>query len=411
MNLKNKLKRSVLFHLLIYLRYKINRYLLNFNFRKYKIAKEIKIDPVDEGICFFGYYNISPSNINGDVLYLKVNKEFVRGSLFETAMIMLKRKAGSKHILYKTKAWNWQQGCMLQWHPKQTDWIIFNDYDESKDHYITKVINTEGEILRSYDMPVNNVSKCGKFALSLNYDRLAAMRPDYGYFNKQKNDLPDDSNDGIWYIDLESSAIKLIITIERLKQSSYSHTMEGAIHKVNHIEINPSGKRFMFLHRWIGPWGRFMRLITANPDGTNLYILNGDLMTSHCSWLNDKDILSFCENDGKRGYFKFVDKSNKAELLSDKLPNVDGHPSISPCGHYIITDTYPDKSRFSSLFLYNIENDEIKIIGIFHQPFNYKKEMRIDLHPKWSADGRFVFFESGHEGTRTLFTLQFEKLL
>ncbi len=49
--------------------------------------------------------------------------------------------------------------------------------------YISKVANTYGKIVRTYDRPINNISKLGNYALSLNYERLATLRPDYGYFN------------------------------------------------------------------------------------------------------------------------------------------------------------------------------------------------------------------------------------
>jgi WD40 repeat protein len=318
---------------------------------------------------------------------------------------MLKNANGTITKIAETKAWNWQQGCMLQWYPGKDDQLLFNDYDQDKDQYISKVINTTGKLTKTYPIPVNNVSKCGTFALSLNYDRLAKMRPDYGYFNKKDQTLPSDDEDGIWYLDLKTGDFKLIVSLHTLKNLKYTSTMEGAEHKVNHIDINPDGSRFMFLHRWIGPKGRFMRLITAAPDGTDLSILNGDIMTSHCCWLNNKEILSFCEHKGKRGYFKFYDKSDMAHLFSTKMPIVDGHPSISPNGRYVITDTYPDKARISSLFLYNMKTDEMMKLGRFFQPLKYKGEMRIDLHPKWSKDGKNIFFESGHAGNRRLFSL------
>lgn len=408
MSFKKTIKDSPLLPLLLYIRYLIKRYLVKRAFYSHKLSKEIKLEAVDtDGVTFFGYYNISPENQNGDILYLKVKKEKTRGSLFEHARIMLKHTDGRKVKLSETKVWNWQQGCMLQWFPGKDDQIIFNDYDAKKDKYIAKVVDKKGNLLNTYDKPVNNVSKTGQFALSLNYDRLAVMRPDYGYFNRRNVALPENNEDGIWNIDLNSGETKLIISLEQLKNLSWSDTMEGAMHKVNHIDINSSGTRFMFLHRWKGPQGRFMRLITANPDGSDLKILNGDIMTSHCCWLNDEEILSYCEVNGERGYLKFIDKTNEVQLLSEKMPKTDGHPSISPDQRYIITDSYPDKSRFSKLFLYDIENESIQKIGEFYQPLRYKKEKRIDLHPKWAPEGKSVFFESGHNGRRNLNKIEF----
>lgn len=406
MNFKRILKNSPFFSLLLYTRYLIKRYLINRAFDSFKLANDIEIEAVDsDGVTFFGYYNISPENQNGDILYLKVNNEIIRGSLFEPASIMLKHADGHRVKLALTKSWNWQQGCMLQWFPGKADHILFNDYDTENDKYITKVIDIEGNILKTFDKPVNNVSKTGQFALSLNYDRLAKMRPDYGYFNRGNIDLPTDSEDGIWYIDLNSSEIKLIISLDKLKNLAWSSTMEGALHKVNHIDINPPGTRIMFLHRWKGPNGRFMRLITADPNGSELFILNGDIMTSHCCWLNDEEILSYCEFNGVRGYFKFSDKSENAQLLSTQMPKIDGHPSISKITHKILTDTYPAKDRFSKLFLYDIRNDLLEKMGNFYQPFKYNKEMRIDLHPKWSNFSNSIYFESGHKNKRQFFKL------
>jgi Tol biopolymer transport system component len=188
--------------------------------------------------------------------------------------------------------------------------------------------------------------------------------------------------------------------------------MKGAMHKVNHIDINPSGNRFMFLHRWKGPKGRFMRLITSNRDGTELFVLNGDIMTSHCCWLNDKEILSYCEYQKKRGYFKFYDQSDEVNYFSNKMPKIDGHPSISPLGNWVITDTYRNKkTRMTYLYLYNIsENRIIKLARFFH-PFKYKGEIRVDLHPKWSPDGKSIFVESGHTGRRQLYKIDITKII
>ena len=45
----------------------------------------------------------------------------------------------------------------------------------------------------------------------------------------------------------------------------------GSHHWVNHLQFNPSGTRFLFLHRWRvfeKPW--LTRLYTGKPDGTDL---------------------------------------------------------------------------------------------------------------------------------------------
>jgi hypothetical protein len=410
MKLKKFIQNSFFYPFLVQARYLIHRYICNRQFRPYCLAPDAQIKQIGSKISFFGYYNISPTNEDGDILFLEVETETPRASMAEPANIMLTTSKGETRQIATTAAWNWQQGCMLQWMPGDSGHILFNDYDPATDQYIAKVIDKSGNLVSKYNIPVTNVSKCGTFALSLNYDRLAKMRPDYGYFNRKDQTLPPDDEDGVWYLDLKTGDFRLIVSLDTLKNLKYTSTMEGAEHKVNHIDINPDGSRFMFLHRWMGHQGRFMRLITADPDGSNLYILNGDVMTSHCCWANSHEIISYCDYNRKRDYFKFKDKTQKVSFLSVKMPKVDGHPSISPDGRWLVTDTYPDKSRMSHLYAHNMNTEEITHLGRFYQPFKYKKEMRIDLHPKWSKDGKQVFFESGHSGRRQLYSIQYEKL-
>jgi hypothetical protein len=406
--LKKIIIKSFIGKLILYFRYLIFRYIIKRRFKNYYLSNSVNINAVDnDGVTFFGYYNISPQNEQGDIIYLKVLHEYMRGSLHEPASIMLKTKEGLISKITETKAWNWQQGCMLQWYPRGGNYILYNDFNDIKNNYVTKIIDKNGRIIYEYNKPVNNVSRDGQFALTLNYDRLALMRPDYGYFNKKiawKN-LPTNEEDGIWFIDLIRNESRLILSLKTLTELRPVKSMQGAQHKVNHIDINPSGTRFMFLHRWKGPQGRFMRLITVNPDGSDIFILNGDIMISHSCWLNDNEILSYCELNGERGYFKFFDKKNGGVLFSDKMPQIDGHPSVSTDGNFIITDTYPDKSQFSSLYLFNKKNDTPYLLGKFFQPFKYRYEGRIDLHPKWGYNISNIFIESGHSNERKLYKI------
>ncbi|MHA1342691.1 MAG: TolB family protein [Promethearchaeota archaeon] len=409
MSIKTKIKNSTLFPLIVYLQYLANRYFIQRAFRSLYLAKEINLESIDDGITFFGYYNISPSNNNGDIIYLKVTKEKVRGSLYEPASIMLKNANGAITKIAETKAWNWQQGCMLQWYSGTDDTIIYNDYYTKKERYISVIKNIKTGRSRIIDKPIYSVAKTGEFALTLNFERLAKMRPDYGYFNRNVrwDNMPEDSKDGIWYVDLMKNESKLILSLEQLKNFHFVKTMIGARHKVNHIDIAPNGKRFMFLHRWVGPHGRFMRLLTANSkDGSDLYYLTGDEMVSHNCWWGNEDIISFCRlKDGRERFVHFKDKQGYLEIIGEKYLIRDGHPSVSPNGKWMLTDDYPDKARFSRIYLFDLENNTKYIVGEFFQPFKYKKEKRIDLHPKWSNDGRAVFFESGHEGHRTLYKM------
>lgn len=113
----------------------------------------------------------------------------------------------------------------------------------------------------------------------------------------------------------------------------------------------------------------------------------------------------------------------------------DGHPMARP-GRLkeVVCDAYPNAAGDRQLFLFNVSSGKRADIGTFRRifkgpdtsTFDYRlaqsgTDSRIarrfdldhylfarsgfhcDLHPRWSADGRFVLFDSIHEGTRQLY--------
>lgn len=389
-----------------YLRYLISRYVKQCFFSSFSMGDDLKLSLCSNArVSYFGYYTLSPENEKGLVLFNVLDKS-------NNKLDIHIKDGNFDEIIGSTTAFNMQQGCMLQWGYRNQNLIYWNQFNDNIEDYEAIVYDVENKTKCTLPKPIYSLSKQEDYALSLNFDRLAIMRPDYGYFCKKDIVLPDDENDGIWKIDLNTRETKLIITLEQLKTMRPVETMKNAKHKVNHIDISPNGTRFMFLHRWVGPKGRFMRLVTADSDGENLYILNGDKMTSHSWWLNDKVIVSYCHTTQfGNAYVFFTDLTNNVRKVSDKLPIVDGHPSTTKDGQWLITDTYPDSARMSRLYLYHISNDELFCIGRFYQPLKYTGVNRIDLHPKWNMNEDTIYFESGHTGKRKLYSVSLKKIL
>ena len=92
-------------------------------------------------------------------------------------------------------------------------------------------------------------------------------------------------------------------------------------------------------------------------------------------------------------------------MVSDKLPKQDGHPSTTNNGEWMITDTYPGLDRMSRIILFNMKHNTVIHIGRFYQPLSYRGCNRIDLHPKWNINGDTIYFESGHNGKRNLYSI------
>lgn len=387
-----------------------------YQFGMYSLSPKIKfegnierISPNDGMEYFFGYYDKSPWDATDRyMLSLRVENTYKSVAPSEPAEIILfdTQDNYSYRVLGTTSTWNVQQGCMLQWlGPDYKERIIYNDFRNGK--YCSVILNIKTNEEITIPAPVYSVANNGKFALTLDFSRLHRLRPGYGYSN-----LPDKTQNekcpdypAIWIINLENGEVKPLLKYTDFASFNTRSDMVGAEHKVNHMMLNPSGNRFMVLHRWINGTKKFTRLLTINIDGSDMYILNDDNMTSHCYWKNDEEIIAFAhkKSDGN-GYYLFKDKSN---IYKKKWPELsfDGHPSFSPDGRYMVTDTYPDRARLASVYLINVENDEIERVARVFTPFKYDNNVRCDLHPRWNNTGNKICIDTVFEGKRGLYII------
>ncbi|MDX3773641.1 glycosyl transferase [Chromatiaceae bacterium AAb-1] len=358
---------------------------------------------------FFGYYDKSPVNPESRfIIYQRVNAATsVQPNNVEQVTLCLSRFPENEPVLQLvSKAFNWQQGTKLQWINNSR--FIFNDFDSNKNSYIARIVDTEqGEIVSKLEKPVYDCF-ADKFALSLSFERLAVYSPDYGYFAKQvaESDLLPDSLDGIFYVDLQTGAHKLQLSLETIAAFAPSAGMALAKHTVNHLMISPDGTRFMFIHRWFVNGRRFDRLLLSDINSGQLKVIASNDMVSHCFWYGSDKILSYLRGKDNKDSYWIIDVETLLYTRLDKLNGYgDGHPHIH--GEWLITDTYPDKSRMQHLLTVNLRTEQVKELGEFFHGFRYDGETRCDLHPRFSFDGQFVFFDSVSSGDRRLCWLEF----
>ncbi|HPT27820.1 MAG TPA: hypothetical protein PLZ95_15480, partial [Bryobacteraceae bacterium] len=176
--------------------------------------------------------------------------------------------------LGRTKAWNWQQGSMLQWVPGSRDEVIWNERDDKEKRFVSVIMNVKSGRRRTLPAPVYSLSPDGEWAVYPDFKRLNDTRPGYGYAG-----LPDPyavsetpSEIGIWRMNLKSGKTELIIPLAEAAAIPNTHDdMSRAKHWFNHLLFNTDGTRFIFLHRWRGPLqkpGSFAtRMFTASIDG------------------------------------------------------------------------------------------------------------------------------------------------
>jgi len=365
----------------------------------------VRISPNDDMEYFFGYYDKSPWDATDRyMLCIRVKDAHSSVAPKEPAEIILidTQNNNSFKVLAITNSWNVQQGCMLQWlGPDYSSRIIYNDFRNGQYCSVILKIGTGEE--KIIPMPVYSVSLDGCFAISLDFSRLHRLRKGYGYFN-----LPEKTNGEkcpdkpcIWYVNLESGEVNSMLKYTDFASFEPRPEMENAEHKVNHIMLSPSGERFMVLHRWFCGSRKYTRLVTMNCDGSDMYNLSDDDMVSHCCWKNNTEILAYARKKvGGNGYYLMKDRSQQYEKLWPELSS-DGHPSYSPDGSFVVTDTYPDRQRLASVYLLN--GDEIRKLARVFAPFMYDNDVRCDLHPRWNRAGDKVCFDSVFDGHRGLY--------
>lgn len=313
-----------------------------------------------------------------------------------------------------TRAWNWQQGSMLQWLPKD-DKIIYNDRRDGKFVSIIHEPKTKTDWVLPY--PVYTVSPDGRHAATLNFARLAFTRPGYGYtgvpYAKLDERIPAD--EGVFLVDLETGKRTVLYSLEQIAAVDFREGMHGGLNWVNHLLFNTDGSRLIFLHRWRedekrkegklhGRWKT--RMVTIGLDGKAPNNLIDHGMVSHFIWRSPSEILAWSnEPDTKQRFHLYNEVDKSIKVIGEGILTRDGHCTYSPDGEWILTDTYPDKDRMQHLMLYRPVDGKLVELGRFFQDKAFGGEIRCDLHPRWSRDGKTVCIDSLHSGTRQMYLL------
>lgn len=395
-----KLAIKKVYQRLNYLRYKKNYYFKS----DYKITKLT----YENKESFFGYYDKSPINISNEYIIFQTSNTDTKklpNPNVPVDLVLYDIKNDKYEIIDESYSYNWQQGTKLMW--LSEDEFIYNNYDKNRDIYISKIYNVQTKEFKVVDFPIYDCYE-NRFSISLNFDRLNIGRADYSYSNRNvKVNWDDNANDGLYYLDLQSNNTKLIMSLETIIKLNYKDTMQNAKHKFNHIMISPNGKKFMFMHRWFTKDNRrYDTLYVSNIDGSKIQIIADDDMVSHCYWYDDKNIFAYLRDKDMGDKYYLIDIGTfKKTIVGDGLIDNfgDGHPSIN--NEKILFDTYPNKARMKELFIFNKNKLELLNIGESFESFDFYSETRCDLHPRFSFDGKKIFFDSVHSGKRQLYMM------
>lgn len=388
------------------------------------------ISPVnDEYQYFFGYYDLMPFD-SKERMHLAHRVRFMdrlprENDVAELGAINLNSGAFIKYA--ETAAWNFQQGAMLRY-IFDDDHIIYNVRDAAcKNGFGAEIRNLKTGETRRLCAPVADVSRDGRYALSLNFRRIFDFRPGYGYPGAPDpyahENAPEE--DGVFLMDISDGSIRKIIDYTAIREAFPSAPYSDGKLVVNHITFNPSGDRFLFLLRNFPEPGRKWKtqLITSDLNG-HMRLITDYCLNSHYAWKNDREILivSTAYADAvSRSLWLMNAETGEKRRLPGENPLFDIHCLYDPDRRYIIGDSYPaallppnvlpdPENATRSLWLLDTETGYLQETLRLKTVVPPLTDLRCDLHARFSPSGNFVSFDSTHTGKRTIELLSREEL-
>ncbi|MCL2319143.1 MAG: hypothetical protein FWC45_03595 [Treponema sp.] len=381
--------------------------------------KDAKVDikrlsPNDGFHYYYGYYD-NPAFSDGDIKHLchKVNfwdRLPTKNDTCELGAIDI--KTGTWEKLAETRAFNFQQGAMLQWNPLNPGTeIIYNIRDGNE--YRSVIHNIKTGKIRTLPAAVANVSQDGKWGLAINMNRVYDFRPGYGYSDVRDSwyDIPHPKDDGIRVINMETGAINFILDYVEMGKLFSVAPEEKLV--VNHITFSPDNNRLLFLLRTFAtPQKHWLTgLGTIDRNGKNFYRMNPMSMASHYHWRDNNHLLIWATVKGVTGMHLITDEKDESVLLDPGFFFKDIHCIYSPDRKYILGDGYPDDEDYRQIYLFNTHTGKGTMLLRARSNPVATGDIRSDLHNRWSRSGKLVSFDSTHEGFRGLYLIDLTEIL
>ncbi len=317
----------------------------------------------------------------------------------------------------ETHAWSWQQGPMLQWLPGDEDRLIWNDREGAD--FVARIASSDGGNARRLDRPIYALSPDGQAGLSLDFARLDALRPGYGYAGGRADlDDPAPEGDGIWRVDLETGAARLILPLARAREALMAilgaeeraeHQGAGYVYWFNHCKVAPGGGRFTVKLRWRRPgggWNGTMGVsVTCGMDGTDPRVIAR--ATSHVIWLDDRQLYFWNQGAG------YVALKDDAEASWPRETEIFDRGIFTANVHLRHIPDDPARMVFDTpyaedvgLNLFDRETGEVAPIARWGGHVPAKGQFRCDLHPVPTRDGGRIVVSSPADGMRQIYVAE-----
>jgi hypothetical protein len=291
----------------------------------------------------------------------------------------------------KTTAWNWQQGCRLQWRPN-SDEIVWNDHNDDKTGFVCRVYNFKTKEYRTLPNMIYDISSDGKYALLHDFSRMKHAGTSYAGVPDPYESLKYTNKIFIEKMDMETGEIQKLVHLEQLANIAFPNGYDGNTNLYFFREgWNPSGTRFITFLRNMDSPNRHVSGWSIASDGSDIrYFFDNP---SHHVWANDSVLF-----EGR--YFATIPDDGSGKI-QEPIAKVDANidPTIlpEPYSDWILGDTYV-LDGVQHLFLFHKPTKLFVPLARLKGTAAHDGIFRVDLHARCSRDGRKVSIDATHEG-------------
>lgn len=333
------------------------------------------------------------------------------------------QKDNAIEVIEHTRAWNFQQGTMLYWNPRQAETqFFFNDRDAKTGKVFAVLYDiAKRQRVREFKMertPVGNsgVMQAGGWFCGLNYGRMARLRLVTGYpaaFDWTAG-VKHPADDGVFKINADTGEAHLLVSFQQLAEALRSEHPEVDAHEMffNHTLWNREGDRVFFFARggWRdgdAPEKRLNVPCVMHADGSGLRMLK-HFIGGHPDWDSGHVMV------GQRGGDQILydtDTMDYAGTLGSKemIPNAGGDVAVSPDGKWFVNGSSV-KGRNDYTILRRADGAWLRVQGMDQKGVT-KGDLRSDPGPCWNRDGTQILFSSIADDpgkTRQLYLIRIE---
>jgi len=390
----------------------------------------VKVLTPHEGRVMQHFFDKSPISPSGKwIALLRLPYEDKRAELGDAAeVILIDMKTGEERKAAESRAWEHQVGACVMWGNSDAE-LYFNDLRVGEwEPFLVKMDPATGS-RREYPGGAFVISPDGKRAAGYNLKTVRRMNF-YGYGaaippERMPTNGAMPENDGLFVTDLKTGERRLIRSIASFFRATLSEAdrrelSEGASYGFQ-VKWSPDGEWLLFVvvqamnsespGSGKTKWRRM--IFSCRPDGSDPHLaLHWRIWAKGGHHLNfHPDSRTITMNligpDGELRLMKF-DVFGAAPQPLCGLVSGSGHPSVSPDSKWLVTDAYlgesvayPDGTvpiRLVELAT-GKEREIVRVNTITGEMFK-NGEFRVDPHPAWSRDGRYITLNAFEGGTR-----------